>query len=375
MNLNTRPSVRVQCIPQGVENLACVQVLKQGLAQKAFPSAAVAVGRGYDTYLSLVMGDKTTQPVPETADERTLYDMASLSKLMSTTMVALRLLEEGKLLLSDPLSLYFTADELKNAPEGRANVTVFDLMTHTSGITPHMALWTLTKHPSEAVEAILASPPVCQRGAQVHYSCMGYILLQNILERITGEGLDTLAKRMVFDPLGMHHTTYRPTDSNIATTEYSTMRHLYIKGEVHDENAHYLGGVSGNAGVFSTLYDTARFAAMLSCRGNTPHSRFLTETTFALATKNFTPGLSEARGLGFQLKPPMPALSAMGDLMSEGSYGHTGFTGTSLYVDAKTGLWVALLTNAVHFGRDKTAFFRYRRLFHNAAVSDFDAVM
>lgn len=372
MDLKKHPTVWMDRSLDGTEDFSCLAVLREGYEKKAFPSAAVAVGRGYDTYLSAVIGNKTTHPVPEAADRSTLYDMASLSKLMSTTMIALRLVEEGKLLLTDSLPMYFSSAELENAPEGRAGVTIFELMTHTSGITPHIPLWTVTDTPEASVKAILASSPVCPRRAQVHYSCMGYILLQKIVERITGEGLDTLARKMVFDPLGMRHTAYRPTSDNVATTEYSTMRNCYIKGEVHDENAHYLGGVAGNAGVFSTLDDTARFASMLSCRGNTPRSRFLSAATFDLATQNFTPGLSEARGLGFQLKPPMPALSAMGDLMNEGSYGHTGFTGTSLYVDVKTGLWVVLLTNAVHFGRDKNAFFRYRRLFHNAAVSDFD---
>lgn len=374
MSFQKKPIVLAEGVWADQEHSACLAVLREGIEKKAFPSAAVAIGRGRDTYLSAVMGHKTTQPSLEEADKNTLYDMASLTKLMSTTMVALRLIEQGKLLLSDPLTMYFSSDELKNAPVDREKVTVFQLMTHTSGITPHLPLWTVTKDPTEAVEAILASPAVCDRGAQVYYSCMGYILLQNILERITGEGLDVLAKRMVFDPLRMRHTTYKPTCDQVATTEYSTMRNCYIKGEVHDENAHYLGGVSGNAGVFSTLDDCARFAAMLSCRGNTAYGRFLSESAFSLAVKNYTPGLSEARGLGFQLKPPMPALSAMGDLMSEGSFGHTGFTGTSLYVDAKTGLWVVLLTNAVHYGRDKTAFFRYRRLLHNAAVGEFDRI-
>ena len=190
---------------------------------------------------------------------------------------------------------------------------------------------------------------------------MASILLQKILERATGKPLDVLAKELVFDPLGLRHTTYNPTSDNVAATENSVIHNRYVKGEVHDENAYYLGGVSGNAGLFSNLADTSKFAAMLSCRGNTPHGRFLSEATFATATANYTPGLAEARGLGFQLKPPVPALSAMGDLMSEGSFGHTGFTGTSLYVDAKTGLWVVLLTNAVHFGREKIPVYPHKR--------------
>ncbi len=355
-----------------MERIYCMDVLENALADNAFPSAAVAVGRGREVYLSHVMGNRTTQPTPIPANTETLYDLASLTKVVATTMVALRMLEEGKLLLTHTLSRYFTEQELKDAPMGRRDVSIFRLMTHTSGITPHMPLWKMTDDPQAAPAAILASPPVCEVGANVHYSCMGYILLAKILERIADEPLDSLARRYVFAPLDMPRTTYCPADENVAATEYSPLRGDYISGEVHDENAHFLGGVSGNAGVFSPLSDMTHFAMMLSERGRIPDGRFLSSATFDLMATNFTPGMNECRGLGLQLKPPVPALSAMGDLMSEGSYGHTGFTGTSLYVDTRSGLWGVLLTNAVHYGRDKTALFDARRRFYNAMVADFD---
>ena len=355
-----------------MKRIHCLHVIENALSENAFPSAVAAVGRGREVYLSHVWGNRTTHPACVPADENTLYDLASLTKLVSTTMVALRMLEEGRLLLTHTLSRYFAEDELKNAPLCRRDVSIFHLMTHTSGITPHMPLWKTVKNLASVPSAILASPPVCEVGANVHYSCMGYILLAAILERIADEPLDKLAQRYVFQPLEMSDTTYRPIAENVAATEYSAMRGAYISGEVHDENAHFLGGVSGNAGVFSTLGDMSRFAMMLSERGRIPGGRFLTSATFDLMSKNFTPGMNECRGLGLQLKPPVPALSAMGDLMSEGSYGHTGFTGTSLYVDAKSGLWGVLLTNAVHYGRDKTALFDARRRFYNAMVADFD---
>lgn len=490
----------------------CIEILRRGLSEGAFPSAVVAVGRGQKVYLCEAMGNRHENPKRHKAHKSTLYDLASLTKLVAPTMIALRMVEEGRLLLTDTLDRYFTPEELKNAPAGRAGVTIYQLMTHTSGITPHFPLWLTTVEgfsltsatqtgddgeenvmadegelsetvaeetvletteepaeetlsetteepseetakaaveapaetisvettaeeiiaqvstemltaedkaevsepkdkkskeedkkakkekkkkgkgkvevpaeeqnsmvetgpkiisPEDAVAAILASTPVCEPGAEVHYSCMGYILLGKILERIAGKPLDVLAKTMVFRPLGMNHTTYNPKGNDIAATEYSEMRGQYICGEVHDENAHFLGGVSANAGVFAPIGDMIQFAAMLSEQGKTPNGRFLSQATFDLALKNYTPGLSEARGLGFQLQPAMPALTSMGDMMSEGSYGHTGFTGTSLFVDAKTGRWAILLTNAVHYGRDnKAAFLRYRRLFHNAVMAD-----
>ena len=364
-------------------------LLTDAIDRGVIPCAAYAVGRGSEVFETDSLGYRSVYPKKEEITPDTRFDMASLTKLMSTTMVALRFVEEGRLLLSDPLSRFFTEEELAGAPDGRASATVFHLMTHTSGITPHIALW--REIPENAVGAenfqstvaktILRSAPFCGVGEQVHYSCMGYILLQQILERISGKRLDVLATANVFAPLGMYSTGYLPFGSNenkptcnAASTELSPHHGYYVRGHVHDENAHFLGGVSGNAGVFSTLEDMTVFARMLALRGafprlsSDPTTRFLSRRIFDLAVTDYTKGKNESRGLGFQLRPPLPSLSAAGDLFSYGSYGHTGFTGTSLYVDAESGVWAVLLTNAVHFGRDKTEFFRVRRLFHNLTM-------
>lgn len=357
----------------------CIELLRRGVAEGAFPCAAYAVGTGRTVHASGVLGSRTLVPSPEPADRGTLFDLASLSKLVSTTMVALRLIEDGVFLLSDPLSRFFTAAELDGAPAGRADVTVFRLMTHTSGITPGVPLWKVMDKPDDSAvaHAILSSAPFCKPGEQVYYSCMGYILLQKILERVTGRTLDILARELVFEPLGMKAACYKPTSDNVVTTELSPYWHYYVKGHVHDENAHFIGGVSGNAGVFAPLDDMINFAVMCATRGELPgaafgtgEGRFLAGCTFEAAVKDYTPGLCESRGLGFQLKQPLPETAACGDLMSTGSYGHTGYTGTSLYVDSKTGLWGLLLTNAVHLGREnKGPYFRCRKLFYNALAA------
>ena len=363
------------------------ELIANAVRDGVIPCAAYAVGCGNEVYIRESVGHRSLFPAIEAITPDTRFDMASLSKLLSTTMVALRFVEEGRLLLSDPLSRFFSEEELSECPAGRGDATVFHLMTHTSGISPHVALWREIPHgsvgapdfDSTVARVILRSAPFCGVGEQVHYSCMGYILLQQILERISGRRLDVLAKEYVFRPLGMTATGYLPfgdnrnkPDCDAAATELSPLHHDYIRGHVHDENAHFLGGVSGNAGVFSTLEDSVRFAQMLSLRGELPASagqgRFLSRRIFELAVKDYTLGKNESRGLGFQLRPPLPSLSAAGDLFAYGSYGHTGFTGTSLYVDAETGVWAVLLTNAVHLGRDKTAFFRVRRLFHNTVM-------
>ena len=366
---------------------ATLDLMERAVREGVIPCAAFAVGQGNEIFTQHTLGHRSLFPSAEAVTPETRFDMASLTKLLATTMVALRFVEEGRLLLSDPLSRFFTHEELLGTPDGRSEATVFHLMTHTSGITPHIALW--REIPAYAVgssdfvsavaRTILRSAPYCGVGEQVHYSCMGYILLQQILERISGRRLDALAKEYIFDSLGMGATGYLPfgdnrnkPDCDAAATELSALHGYYIRGHVHDENAHFLGGVSGNAGVFSTLEDSIRFAQMLSLRGELPASvgpgRLLSRRIFDLAVKDYTLGKNESRGLGFQLRPPLPALSAAGDLFAYGSYGHTGFTGTSLYVDAETGIWAVLLTNAVHLGRDKTAFFRLRRQFHNVIM-------
>jgi CubicO group peptidase (beta-lactamase class C family) len=188
---------------------------------------------------------------------------------------------------------------------------------------------------------------------------MGYILLGFILEKVYGKPLDKLAKEFVFAPLGMNHTGYCPTGGNIAATEINAATGLPLTGTVHDENARFMKGVSANAGLFSDAGDVMRFAAMLSS-GGTP---LINPATLRLAIKDRTPGHDIHRGLGFHISGG-PG-SFMGDLFPAASFGHTGFTGTSLAVDPETGLYAVLLTNAVHPKRGNPAAQRFRRLFHN----------
>ena len=338
------------------------EILREGLDAGAYPCIAFAIGQGDLVLDSGYMGQRQVNPTPLPLERDTLFDLASLSKLVSTTMVALRMLERGEIALTDPLSRYF--DIPADAPAGRGDVTIRHLMHHNSGLTPHIPLWTQTDDPNKAVEVILRSKPWCAPGEQVHYSCMGYILLQKILEQVGGAPLDVLAKREVFEPLGMHDTCYNPTTKNVVTTEFSALHGEYLCGRVHDENASFLGGVSGNAGVFSTLDDMTRFARMIAAGGSLEGNTFLNPRTFQKAIYNATPGKNEDRGLGFQLTPSFSYMT--GALFSEGSYGHTGFTGTALYVDRESRLWGMILTNAVHFGRDKTELFRTRRRFFNS---------
>lgn len=325
-------------------------LVRQGLASGAYPAAALAIGRGSRVLVTECYG---------ACGENTLFDLASLSKVVSTTMVALRFLEEGLLSLTDRVG-----DIFPQAPADKREITVFHLMTHTSGISPFFFLSKAAPGPEGALEAILARPLVQRTGEGPIYSCMGYILLGKILEKVGGAPLDVLARKWIFDPLGMSHTTYHP-QGDVAPTERDSTTGKLIQGVVHDENARFLGGISGNAGVFSNIGDVSRFAAMLSSGG----SPLLKPETLALAQENRTPQGPEHRGLGFQLAGSEKCF--LGTELGPGAFGHTGFTGTSLAVTPDGGLWVVLLTNRVCPTRENTALIPLRRQLHDTAAREY----
>lgn len=302
--------------------------LEQGLAGGIFPCYAAAVGE----WVSFG-GCRTLFPQKEALTEDTLFDMASLSKLIGTACAALKLIEQGKLHFDDSVGMFF-----ENA-YGKENITVHQLMTHSSGIKPHFPLWLRGIKPREAVCEILREPLLYKTGTEAAYTCMGYILLGNMLEILESEPLDRIVKRLVFEPLGMRNSFYNPPKERVcAATEGE------LCGVVHDENARFLGGVSGNAGIFCTLGDAVKFARMICARGE----GYLPRGLFDTAVRNYTAGCRENRGLGFQL--------------CTFGYGHTGFTGTSIYANGET--FAVLLTNRVHPTRQNTKLAPFRREFH-----------
>ncbi len=335
-------------------------LLEAAVKDGVCPTAAVGVGERDRLLAQAVYGNACTVGETRPATLRTRYDMASLTKVLSTTMVAFRFIETGRLRLSDTLGFYF------DAPEDKANITVFQLMTHTGGFLPFIPLYERVSDPDGAVDCILSAALCCPPGSQVNYSCMGYILLGKILEKIGDAPLNELARSLVFAPLGMLHTGYLPEGGDIAATEVVDGK--CICGVVHDENARFLGGVSGNAGVFSDLADCVTFASMLACGGKAGNRTFLSPAMLKKAVHNYTPGMDEHRGLGFHM--PAPG-SFFGDLFPPESFGHTGFTSTSLAVDPTSGLYVVLLTNRVHPTRENNRLTRFRHLFHNCVMAEF----
>lgn len=341
------------------------ELFQWGLDNKVYSAGSIVVGKGQDVLFAKAGGHVSYEEdaAPVTLD--TKFDMASCSKVVGTTFVAFHMIENGMLCLADTLG-----ELLDNVPEDKKNITIKQLMTHTSGIPAEIWLWDKLTDPKDTVDCILNTPLVYKPGTDTQYSCMGFITLAKIMEKITGKNLYEMAKEWTFDPLGMTNTEYRGTDPSkpdktIAYTELHTHFYEGCPGIVHDENARFLNGISGNAGLFSTANDLVKFCQMLARDGEPIVSKRMLD----VASQNYTLGLDDNRGIGFQLSGPVGSFA--GDLFGNNSIGHTGYTGTSIVVDRKTGLFVIYLTNRVYPTRDEGRLTRLRHQIHNAAMTEF----
>lgn len=336
--------------------------LARGREEGCYPSAAAAIGVG-GRVLARAFAGEAPLPGGRPVDAHTRYDMASLSKVLGPTMIALKALEAGTLRLDERVGDFFP-----EAPADKRDITVFMLMTHTGGFHPDCRLDRLLARPEEAMACILSRPLEEKPGARPIYSCIGYILFARMLERRFGAPLDALAREQVFAPLGMAETGYCPgPDAVCAATEVDPATGRPWIGVVHDENARFLGGVSGNAGVFMPLEDGVRFASMLGRMGE----GFLRRETMEAAIRCYTPGQGDRRGLGFQIAGTPDCFFS--GAVPGGCFGHTGFTGTSLMVEPETGFWVLLLSNRVYPSRESAALFPFRRALHADAWRAFCA--
>jgi CubicO group peptidase (beta-lactamase class C family) len=250
----------------------------------------------------------------------------------------------------------------------RHKVTVRHLMTHTSGLPPFKEYWRASTGKADTLSRIFAEPLEYEPGTKVVYSDLGIILMAEIVQRLTGEPLDKLARENIFDPLGMKNTMYRPPQAlwpEIAPTEVDNqLRHRLVQGEVHDENAFAIGGVSGHAGVFSTSPDLAAFCQMLLNGGVYAHERVVRRATIAEFTVPQALAKNE-RTLGWVV--PTEG-SSSGHYFSAHSYGHTGFTGTTIWIDPDRQLFVVLLTNRVNPTRENQKIMEVRPAVHDAVM-------
>ena len=355
-----------------------IDLVQEAVNAGNIAGAALAIGDRDHLYVEETFGctafsDLTGAATP--ADRHTLYDMASVSKIMATTMVTLRFIAEGRMDLADTLPVYFGG----MVPEDKAEITLFQLMTHTSGFPAHILLERSVAPGGDVADFLLHTPLVYQPGSRVIYSCMGFILLGKALERIGGRPLDELARDLVFAPLGMTRSGYHPLDrpidaANTAFTERDHQTGQWLVGRVHDENARFQNGVSGNAGVFSDIDDCIRFARMLAGRGTLDGVELIPRRIFDEAIRYHTPGMEENRGLGFNLANGHLCYSGL--FFDQKAFGHTGFTGPHILVSPDTGLYVVLLHNRVHPDRERdSGILRLRRLVNTQAVIAYEKII
>lgn len=337
----------------------------------AFPGGALAVGWRNELALH-AFGRLTYNAKSARVTPKTMFDVASLTKVIVTTTALMMLVETKQIELDDPVARYLPefASGAKCDPNSRwrERVTVRMLLLHSAGLAAHREFFKRAKGKRALIECVLAEPLVREPGVEIEYSDLGFILLGHLVELLTGESLDEFSRQRIFEPLGMTDTSFNPPANwraGIAPTEKdSAVRKRLVCGEVHDENAWAMGGVAGHSGLFSTVGDVATFAQMMLNGGIYAHHRTLARKTIEEFTTRRVIGIS-AHGLGWDV-PVAP--SSSGRYFSSRSYGHAGFTGTTMWIDPERELFVVLLTNRVHPTRANNKIRAVRPAVHDAII-------
>ncbi len=341
-------------------------VLENAITDSISPGAQVAIIYKNKLIASKGLGYLTYQPGSPEVTTETIYDLSSLTKVAATTLLVMQLYERNQLKLDIPVNSYLPRFQggLKDS------ITVRHLLTHSAGIHWRKELWKIAQNKNQALNYIYELPLVYTPGDSMIYSDLGFIILGEIIETITGKTIDQLAEKMIYQPMGMNYTMYNPPKSllgQIAPTEVGgDLNRGLIHGQVHDENAYFLNGVAPHAGVFSTAEDLAALAQMLLNGGIYRHKRFLLPQTIQYWTSRQNIPIGSERALGWDT--PSDEGSSAGDFFSKNSYGHLGFTGTSIWIDPEKQIAIVLLTNRVHPTRERGGIRKLRRDFHNEAM-------
>ncbi|HKF44639.1 MAG TPA: serine hydrolase [Thermoanaerobaculia bacterium] len=334
------------------ERLARIDsVVADAISRRELPGAVVLVGHGRKVAFRKAYGNRAVEPFAEPMTLDTVFDVASLTKIVATTTSVLILIEEGKLLLSDPVVRYIP--EFAAGGGDRSKVTIEHLLTHRAGFPPDDPLDLYEGTPEAIFLRKYQQPLKSAPGSQFVYSDVSYEVLGEVVRKVSGETLDRFAEQRIFRPLGMKDTFFVPrgsslprgiTPSRIAPTERRGDH--WMRGEVHDPRAWALGGVAGHAGLFSTAADLSKFCQMILEGGSLGRARVLSPLSVEAMTRPRFFGDGDIRGLGWDVASGFSR--NRGDLFPPGSFGHTGFTGTSLWIDPSSGTFVVFLSNRVH---------------------------
>ena len=316
-------------------------VIQQAIAEGNIPGAVLVVGHDGKVIYRKAYGNRALEPRHEPMTLDTVFDLASLTKVVATTTAVMQLMELGKVRMNDPVAKYIP----EFAQNGKEDITIRQLLTHYSGLAPDLDLETAWEGKQTAYQLACVTPPESTPGSGFVYSDINFIMLGELVEKVSGESLDAYTAQHIFTPLKMTHTQFVPPAvwrSKIAPTQYDENDKM-LRGVVHDPTARRMGGVAGHAGLFSTGDDLAKFTQALLDGGDGILS---SEAVTKMTSPEQPPSAPVLRGFGWDIDSPFS--SNRGDLFPVGSYGHTGFTGTSIWIDPTTHAYVILLTNAVH---------------------------
>jgi len=360
------------------------QAMCQAVAQGVMPGAVLAFGQDRKLLYSRALGHATLLPAPQPVQESTIFDLASLTKVLATTLLTMKLYESGDIDLDLPLGEYLPPFY----PADKTRLTPRLLLAHAAGLPAHVPFY--QDFPAEpddpaaqrcaVLQQVRQTPLAYPPGRETRYSDLGLIILGELLEERFGTSLDHLFERQVATPLQLQDTFFVHLDAPLArarrppeafaATEECAWRQRLIRGQVHDENAYLLRGVAGHAGLFSTVADLQRLARALLASGSGDDDFLQTATLAAFTSRQeLVPGSS--RALGWDT----PNLRAScGRLFSPRAFGHTGFTGTSLWLDPEGERFVILLSNRVHPSRDSAAFIDFRPRLHDLVVGVLEAL-
>ena len=315
-------------------------IVKKSVADGNIPGAVLLVGHNDHVIYRKAFGSRSLEPTREPMTVDTIFDLASLTKCVATTTAMMKLVQEGRVRLNDPVAAYLP----EFAQNGKQDITIRELLTHYSGLAPDLDLKLPWSGRDTAFTMAMAQTPVNPPGSRFLYSDINFEVLGFIVEKVSGQSLNDFTETNIFAPLGMTHTRFLPPEQwlpRVAPTEYDEHGHL-LRGVVHDPTARRMGGVAGHAGLFSTADDLSTFTKGL-LGGFKVLSPMMLEK---MSTPQQPPNAASLRGLGWDIDSPFA--SNRGELLPVGSFGHTGFTGTSLWIDPVTDTYIILLTNAVH---------------------------
>src|SRR5687767_12539952 len=356
------PHSKPESVSVSASHLAAMDsVITDEISKGRLPGAVVTVGRKGRLVWQKVYGSRAVEPSREPMTTDTIFDAASLTKVVATATSIMILVERGKVRLNDPVSRYIP--ELKG--EGRERITIEQLLTHVSGYAPEFDLRERWTGHDEAVKRLITEPLRNPPGTRFTYSDIGFIALGEVVGRVSGMPLDQFAKKNIFEPLKMRDTGFRPDaglQSRIAPTEkrrgqlsylgdtaanVGAEGEMWLRGQVHDPTSYRMDGVAGHAGLFSTARDLAIYCQMILNGGEYGGIRVLAPLTIAEMTRpRIINNTGATRGLGWDINTSFS--SNRGELFPLGSFGHTGFTGTSIWIDPTSETFVVFLSNRVH---------------------------